>query len=380
MAKGLTKDIRSRRGHWYPSMKHISLRIALTTALIFGALTPTNTSAANLECPTTWTERLPALEIKSYKGTAKGIPYQVWDNNLGLYEVLNKNVVTTNFNISAPELKQKLDSYGKDIVYKQIFESSPDRNFKKINQLRSPYLSFTEHYLLMNGVSNGDFLRLSLFVEVNGCPPVTIYSNSVQLNGFLDNVVDIDTFLTSVGTDTNGSINFKSKEIFKNDFSALILDLTKSVPLGTTIAVKRISNPDDDFYPQIFIKPMSNDGCLSPEPAPGWGRTNQVKVISSPCKFGVYGYLSVLNPELMGPMRNAVGSYGRGITSIYTLPLLGVYEIKAPTPTPSVTSMPTPTTKPVETAKKTTITCVKGKLTKKVTAAKPTCPSGYKKK
>jgi len=31
-------------------------------------------------------------------------------------------------------------------------------------------------------------------------------------------------------------------------------------------------------------------------------------------------------------------------------------------------------------AKKTTITCVKGKLTKKVTAVKPICPAGYKKK
>ena len=31
-------------------------------------------------------------------------------------------------------------------------------------------------------------------------------------------------------------------------------------------------------------------------------------------------------------------------------------------------------------AKKTTITCVKGKTTKKVTAVKPKCPSGYKKK
>jgi hypothetical protein len=30
--------------------------------------------------------------------------------------------------------------------------------------------------------------------------------------------------------------------------------------------------------------------------------------------------------------------------------------------------------------KATTITCVKGKLTKKVTAVKPKCPSGYKKK
>ena len=35
---------------------------------------------------------------------------------------------------------------------------------------------------------------------------------------------------------------------------------------------------------------------------------------------------------------------------------------------------------PAAVAKKTTITCVKGKLTKKVIAVKPKCPSGYKKK
>jgi len=40
---------------------------------------------------------------------------------------------------------------------------------------------------------------------------------------------------------------------------------------------------------------------------------------------------------------------------------------------------PTPSAKPT-TVKKTTITCVKGKTTKKVTAVKPSCPSGFKKK
>jgi hypothetical protein len=38
-----------------------------------------------------------------------------------------------------------------------------------------------------------------------------------------------------------------------------------------------------------------------------------------------------------------------------------------------------PTAKPVV-AKKTTISCVKGKTVKKVTAVKPKCPTGYKKK
>ena len=56
-----------------------------------------------------------------------------------------------------------------------------------------------------------------------------------------------------------------------------------------------------------------------------------------------------------------------------------------PTPTPVVTAEPTPTPTPTPTpkatvAKRTTITCVKGKTVRKVTAAKPVCPSGFKKR
>ena len=45
---------------------------------------------------------------------------------------------------------------------------------------------------------------------------------------------------------------------------------------------------------------------------------------------------------------------------------------------PTATPTPSSTVKPV--AKKTTITCVKGKVSKKVTAVNPKCPAGYKKK
>jgi len=53
-----------------------------------------------------------------------------------------------------------------------------------------------------------------------------------------------------------------------------------------------------------------------------------------------------------------------------------------PTPvaTPIATLVPTSTPSAAPAAKKTTITCVKGKLKKKVTAKKPKCPTGYKKK
>ena len=52
-----------------------------------------------------------------------------------------------------------------------------------------------------------------------------------------------------------------------------------------------------------------------------------------------------------------------------------------PTPTPSQsTKSAGVTSKKPTPPKKTTITCVKGKTAKKVTAVKPKCPTGYKKK
>jgi len=50
-----------------------------------------------------------------------------------------------------------------------------------------------------------------------------------------------------------------------------------------------------------------------------------------------------------------------------------------PTPTPSASPTPSAVVKPAA-AKKTSIACVKGKTSKKITAVNPKCPSGYKKK
>jgi hypothetical protein len=51
------------------------------------------------------------------------------------------------------------------------------------------------------------------------------------------------------------------------------------------------------------------------------------------------------------------------------------------TSSPNANPIPSQTDKPaVANMKKTTITCVKGKITKKVTGARPKCPTLYKKK
>ena len=51
----------------------------------------------------------------------------------------------------------------------------------------------------------------------------------------------------------------------------------------------------------------------------------------------------------------------------------------APAPSAAPTVVPSPTSKP-ESVRKSTITCIKGKTTKKVSAVNPKCPAGYKKK
>lgn len=92
---------------------------------------------------------------------------------------------------------------------------------------------------------------------------------------------------------------------------------------------------------------------------------------------------------------------GMVVDRVYTLKraTLKLAEVQAtPTPTPiateSVSPSPTPTTSSIDapkvsasptvsskiSAKKITITCVKGKTLKKVTSVNPKCPAGYKKK
>ena len=71
------------------------------------------------------------------------------------------------------------------------------------------------------------------------------------------------------------------------------------------------------------------------------------------------------------------------VVSPSTSPTPSVSATPTPTPEPLVTPSPTPAAKTplvVIQAKKTTITCAKGKLIKKVSGVKPTCPAGYKKK
>ncbi len=102
------------------------------------------------------------------------------------------------------------------------------------------------------------------------------------------------------------------------------------------------------------------------------------KFTSAPIRASV----SITNPDGNANIETSVFSEKNGWIKLsingftFSSPKISVKleqdKVVLPTPTPS------PTVKPV--AKKTTITCIKGKVTKKVTAVNPKCPAGYKKK
>jgi hypothetical protein len=64
----------------------------------------------------------------------------------------------------------------------------------------------------------------------------------------------------------------------------------------------------------------------------------------------------------------------------YSAPIIKVKVVQNVEPTPAASPTPTPVVTTKAAPKRTTITCIKGKTTKKVTAIKPNCPAGYKKK
>ena len=76
---------------------------------------------------------------------------------------------------------------------------------------------------------------------------------------------------------------------------------------------------------------------------------------------------------------------------VTTTPTATPTPIATATPTPSATATPTPTATPTQTPaaetpmliaapKKRTITCVKGKTTRKISAINPKCPSGFRRR
>ena len=141
--------------------------------------------------------------------------------------------------------------------------------------------------------------------------------------------------------------------------------IESSQELSYQLAAPHLIRPNEDFkgtYSLVVSEKLAN--CI-------WGKslTNasaRVSILSSDGKISV---VSQSLKKLSGFYYFNISGFGFSAPTI-RIKLTQDAVVNSPTPKIAITS-----------PKKTvTITCVKGKLSKKVTALKPACPTGYKKK
>ncbi|CAB4593954.1 unannotated protein [freshwater metagenome] len=161
-------------------------------------------------------------------------------------------------------------------------------------------------------------------------------------------------------------------------------DLTTQLNDGTTVvyrwykfvdqpALQRFElNDSEKGNLQTAVIKMQKDWAKSPmmaEPSKGSLVSFDSGLLTSPPKGFEFGYVPIVIKQFMSAEATPIVTPTAKPTATVT-------------PTPIVTPMPiaTPSAKASPVAKKVTITCVKGKSVKKVTAVAPKCPVGFKKK
>ena len=177
--------------------------------------------------------------------------------------------------------------------------------------------------------------------------------------------------VASTHTRKNGSLNVGVYELSIDERLALCLWGTSALSYRASI---KVESPDglSKVTTSTFVK---RDGYLTFRAA-GFGYSTSVIKI----QLGSQS-TDLKSQEVMPDYFPDSVILNENATSVPSINVTPTPTTTPNVPSVSVTPAPTtPTTTKVLGVKKTTITCIKGKVTKKVTAIKPKCPTGYKKK
>jgi len=356
----------------------VVLRIILSISLALGGIVASGISkAAASNCPSTW-----ALSLNSpskTQGILKSLnanPYGWQPDYLEAYD-------------STGVLKTNLSKYKKnDYSAKLIAEASPD------GQTFTDYLPQTYFsYIRITGYK----YRYVLEIATVDCPtkhvfysqPDVIAAEAPISSSFAEAMSDApfefrNKTLTRYQECKNYMITQASsgKEIdlkFPYDMWNAPSDWTKTegcYGLLRDYMGWPSSKGKQIIWEKIVFAPTSGDLCLTMDSRSGGIKT------SGNCKVGAFTLTFYHDTETLAAAKPR-------LLDSFVLPQAvmqkpSVLMSPSPSPTASATQPPlkpvvAATTKPLGVTK-TTITCIKGKLTKKVTAVKPKCPTGYKKK
>jgi hypothetical protein len=252
------------------------------------------------------------------------------------------------------------------------------------------------------GIGNQSSIYFSLVIEQKGCATKNLATNSFVFKDLgvptltLDSYFSLTEKMIGLFQGFEG-YNFKQEEWIRGMLAKNISRLTSEVGLNEDYSLE-VSAPRNLFQYGFFnwaILPEENSNCVEgfadsfPQFPPKTVRVSQLNckaIVYLPVRiFELFKCLTpncVLNTNLFNLgakypyLLRSGGDYAYSMVPVMKL------EIKATNKAEATAAAELKAKQEAEAkaaaAKKTTITCVKGKLTKKVTAVKPVCPTGYK--
>jgi hypothetical protein len=374
--------------------------ILLSAILVVGVLgAPTKSYAALEGCPNNWNIKIPELTFNKFSTLSNNAKVHFYtsslygpDNSAKQRKGIGYPLETPSaqriprfqgeyaLKILLPEVYEKLTGLGKDAIWSSSYEIvNPKINSKSTNQseleglFSSPVRPWLLYYL---GIGNGTKIKLNLKISIKSCSDFTISSNTYQFENLEISTMTFDDYFKNSVSSTAGSFNFKQEELIRDRLSNNIKLLSNGT-LNKDIPLNRIGYTELDgkefSYLLLGIEPAGCIDSINPNSLPAVNPVSAV-VISNPCNVSVVADFNLTEQvncksstcstdpnydNLIQKLKSFSGDYWTGdFIQVSTF----------------IINQKVSSTKVIR-----SITCVKGKLTKKVTGTSPKCPTGYKK-
>ena len=374
-------------------MKRIvfAVLLSLTSTLI---QVPAN--AATDGCPNTWNIKLPELSIKKYSKLSNNAKVYFYTSSLFGPDNSTKQIkglkypfdssITQRFQQQyalktiLPEVYEKLNNLGRDAVWSSNYEIVSPNN-QKIDNLQADYLfgSPARPWLLyFSGIGNGNQIKWNLNISIKACSDYKISSNIFTLNNLEMSSASIDDYFKNSATQSYNLFDFKQEEMIRSRLDAN-KKLIEQARLNEKVALEQLGNNElgGKAFQYFYLGTNPADCIDSISRSGDKDNVTPVSIVvkTSSCQVSVVADFSLGEQEncvtgsctsdanyesLIKNFKSLGGDSWTGdLVEIDSFQInLKTSKIKLPQ----------------------TITCTKGKVTKKVTAVSPKCPSGYKKK
>ena len=409
------------------------LSAKLVFALFISCLPIFLPGAKAADCPTSWDVKIPELAITKVSAKYFGLTFEYYESNFAgvdrsssetmglILPRTPQNQIGRAYSLSkiSPGLFEKLRLLGSNAVWSSYYQVVPSKSQPFRLSQYGEDINFTypvrPWQFFFQGIGEDSEIVWKSKISVKGCPDYNISSNSAKLPSLKLTSITLDEYFSILSNLPKPEFNFQQEELIRGAI-AWNLEELKKLTQDQPLYLKRTSWKELDGkefnYLLVGMKPA---GCLDSVNPNSIPPVNPIVATlnSNDCLGGLLagipladyensdicgskGWSAISKCEITEGYRALVTRMqGRSDDWRYDRVLINTFQIRAPImgsptpapiPTPKPSSSPTPATtssvSPIATipAKKTTITCIKGKLTKKVTAVKPVCPAGYKKK